>query len=177
MLRILHGPVEFTTTSPVPVHACDTAPKQAHTGDILLSVRAPVGSLNIADQPYGIGRGLCAIRATRADQRFLWWALHRGVADLQRRATGSTYEAVSVEDVAETLIPTPSLVEQRAIADYLDTEIGRIDTLISKKRRMIELLEHRLGSLATQLVNGEDQSQAKRNPDDTVYPTPMAIVA
>ena len=35
------------------------------------------------------------------------------------------------------------LEEQRAIADYLDTETGRIDALITKKRRMIELLEER----------------------------------
>ncbi|MCQ3805583.1 MAG: restriction endonuclease subunit S [bacterium] len=143
VLPFLQGNAEFTTNSPVPVHACDSAPKRARAGDILLSVRAPVGALNIADQPYGIGRGLCAIRSTRADQRFLWWALHHSTADLQSRATGSTYEAVSVEDVADTLIPIPPLTEQRAIADYLDTETSHIDTLITKKRRMIELLEER----------------------------------
>ena len=48
---------------------------------------------------------------------------------------------------------------QRAIADYLDMETGRIESLISKKRRMIELLQHRLVSLATQLVNGGDGEQ------------------
>ena len=143
VLPFLQGNAEFTTTSPVPVNACDTAPKRASAGDILLSVRAPVGALNIADRSYGIGRGLCAIRSTRADQRFLWWALQDSVADLQSRATGSTYEAVSVEDVANTLIPTPPLTIQRAIADYLDTETGRIDALITKKRRMIELLKER----------------------------------
>ena len=143
VLPFLQGNAEFTTTSPVPVNACDTAPKTASAGDILLSVRAPVGALNIADRSYGIGRGLCAIRSTRADQRFLWWALQDSVADLQSRATGSTYEAVSVEDVANTLIPTPPLTIQRAIADYLDTETGRIDALITKKRRMIDLLEAR----------------------------------
>ena len=163
-LPFLQGNAEFTTTSPVPAHACDSARKKARAGDILLSVRAPVGALNIADQTYGIGRGLCAIRGTRADQRFLWWALHRSVADLQSRATGSTYEAVSVEDVADTLIPTPQLTEQRAIADYLDTETNRIDTLITKKRRMLELLRHRLVSFATHLVNGEDPSQGSGIP-------------
>ena len=153
-LRFLQGNAEFTTTSPVPAHACDTAPKRARSGDILLSVRAPVGALNIADQPYGIGRGLCAIRSTRADQRFLWWALHHSIADLQSRATGSTYEAVSVEDVADTLIPTPPLTEQRAIADYLDIETGRINALISKKRRMIELLDERMLYAARALTTG-----------------------
>jgi type I restriction enzyme S subunit len=40
-------------------------------------------------------------------------------------------------------IPTPSLKEQRAIADYLDAETARVDALIEKKRRMVELLEER----------------------------------
>lgn len=142
-LPFLQGNAEFTATTPVPVYGCDSARKRARRGDILLSVRAPVGALNIADQPYGIGRGLCAIRGTRADQRFLWWVLHHSVTNLQSRATGSTYEAVSVEDVANTLIPLPAMTEQRAIADYLDTETSRIDTLITKKRRMIELLDER----------------------------------
>ena len=157
-LPFLQGNAEFTTTSPVPARACDTAPKRARSGDILLSVRAPVGALNIADQPYGIGRGLCAIRSTRADQRFLWWALHHSIADLQSRATGSTYEAVSVEDVADTLIPTPPLTEQRAIADYLDTETSRIDTLITKKRRMIELLNERMALTARNLTTGHGET-------------------
>ena len=153
-LPFLQGNAEFTATTPVPVHACDSAPKRARQGDILLSVRAPVGALNIADQPYGIGRGLCAIRATRAYQRFLWWVLHHRVADLQSRATGSTYEAVSVEDVANTVIPAPPMSKQRAIADYLDTETNRIDTLITKKRRIIELLEERMVYAARALTTG-----------------------
>ncbi|MCQ3805496.1 MAG: restriction endonuclease subunit S [Acidimicrobiia bacterium] len=151
-LSFLQGNAEFTGTSPVPVKACDTAPKRARAGDILLSVRAPVGALNIADQSYGIGRGLCAIRSICADQRFLWWALQDSVDDLQSRATGSTYEAVSIEDVADTLIPTPPLTIQRAIADYLDTETGRIDALITKKRRMIQLLEERWMALAESVL-------------------------
>ena len=41
-------------------------------------------------------------------------------------------------------LPTSASSEQRAIADYLDTETARIDALIAKKRRMIELLDERL---------------------------------
>ena len=169
-LPFLQGNAEFTATTPVPLYACDTAPKRARPGDILLSVRAPVGALNIADQPYGIGRGLCAIRSTCIDQRFLWWTLHHCVPNLHSRATGSTYEAVSVEDVSNTLIPVPSPTDQRVIADYLDIQIGCIDTLISKKRRMIELLQHRLVSLATQLVNGGDGEQESGIPSIPYIP-------
>ena len=75
-----------------------------------------------------------------------------------------------MEDVANTLIPTPSLTIQRAIADYLDTETGRIDALITKKRRMIDLLQYRLVSLATQLVNGGDGEQKSGIPSIPYIP-------
>ena len=58
----LQGNAEFGPHHPTPKIYCPTANKHAIPGNILLSVRAPVGAINIADQEYGIGRGLCAIR-------------------------------------------------------------------------------------------------------------------
>ena len=52
-------------------------------------------------------------------------------------------------------IPVTDPVQQRAIADYLDTETSRIDTLITKKRRMIELLEERLHRFAVAFLTAE----------------------
>lgn len=49
-------------------------------------------------------------------------------------------------------VPIVSLHRQRAIADYLDTETSRIDTLITKKRRMIELLGQRWRNLRRQAI-------------------------
>ena len=53
---------------------------------------------------------------------------------------------ISTEDFYNIPVAVPPLAQQRAIADYLDTETNRIDTLITKKRRMIELLEERAQS-------------------------------
>lgn len=50
---------------------------------------------------------------------------------------------ISTEDFYDIRIAVPSVSEQRAIAHYLDTESARIDALISRKRRLIELLEER----------------------------------
>lgn len=47
------------------------------------------------------------------------------------------------EEFASIRVRLPRLAEQRAIADYLDTETARIDALITKKRRMIDLLSER----------------------------------
>ncbi len=49
----------------------------------------------------------------------------------------------------------PPLSKQRAIADYLDTETARIDALITKKRRLIDLLAERRQALITAAVTGK----------------------
>src|SRR5690554_6923542 len=55
-LPFLQGNADFGVISPLPRYSCQTAPKQALSGDILFSVRAPVGAMNVADRSYGIGR-------------------------------------------------------------------------------------------------------------------------
>ena len=67
---------------------------------------------------------------------------------------GTKMPRTSWEKVGEYRPWVPSRSEQRAVADYLDIETGRIDALISKKRRMIELLEERVGSIIFDGVAG-----------------------
>ncbi|NJK62108.1 MAG: hypothetical protein HC921_04945 [Synechococcaceae cyanobacterium SM2_3_1] len=75
----LQGKAEFGSIYPKPLLYTQTANKFALKDDILLSVRAPVGDLNIADQEYGIGRGLCAIRPLEETYRnFLRYFLEVG---------------------------------------------------------------------------------------------------
>jgi type I restriction enzyme S subunit len=63
---------------------------------------------------------------------------------LSRVATGSTYEAVSGSDIGNLLVPLPDLPTQKAIATFLDRETARIDQLIEKKQRLVELLGERM---------------------------------
>jgi type I restriction enzyme, S subunit len=58
-------------------------------------------------------------------------------------ATGSTYTAVTADDVGSLEIPDRTLAEQRTIADYLDAETARIDALLTAKQRLVHLLEER----------------------------------
>ncbi len=69
-------------------------------------------------------------------------------------ARSNTQDNLNAEQVANLDFPVVSVGTQRAIADYLDTETGRIDTLITKKRRMIELLQERVGSIIFDGVTG-----------------------
>src|SRR5687768_8359986 len=63
----LQGNAEFTDKNPIPSHWVTKPTKLSEKGDILISVRAPVGEINIADQEYCIGRGLAAIRFRAID--------------------------------------------------------------------------------------------------------------
>jgi len=75
---------------------------------------------------------------------FSWWIRSDVfIEEVVARSVGVSYPAINALDLGELRVRVPSHEEQRAIADYLDTETARIDALITKKRRMIELLEQR----------------------------------
>ena len=150
----LQGNAEFGQHHPTPKIYCPTAKKHAIPGDILLSVRAPVGALNVADQVYGIGRGLCAIRprANQLERRFAKYLLAVVCAELHFVATGSTYDAVTVDDVSNTTCVVPPLSEQTQIGNFLDGKTTQIDELIRNKERRIELLREQRTALINQAV-------------------------
>jgi type I restriction enzyme S subunit len=150
----LQGNGEFGDRHPIARLFCDSAPKVAPPSAILLSVRAPVGELNEADQPYGIGRGLCAVmpKPARLDNHYAWYLLAVTRTDLVSRETGSTYGAVSVDEVGDMAVCLPTTTEQRAIADFLDQETARLDTLVRKKRELIETLKEKRTTLISRTV-------------------------
>lgn len=159
-LPFLQGNAEFGQLNPVPTVYCRRPTKVAESGDLLLSVRAPVGAVNIADQAYGIGRGVCALaaREERADREFLYYGL-QSIAQFQlkRSSTGSTYDAVSTGDIGRVVVPIPEVSEQELISDFLHRETTRVDDLIARKERLIELLEEKRTALITRAVtNGLD---------------------
>ena len=149
----LQGNAEFGTTTPAPRFSCQTPNKRAQRGDILLSVRAPVGAINTADQDYGIGRGLCAISpTTHINENFLDYTLQVTKISLSKVATGSTYDAVTVGQVGDIPTPLPPPSEQAAIVSYLDHADELIARYISAKQRLIALLEEQRQAVIHQAV-------------------------
>lgn len=150
----LQGNAEFGAHHPTPKIYCPTAKKHASPSDILLSVRAPVGAINIADQEYGIGRGLCAIRprTNQFERRYAKYLLEVVRTELHVVATGSTYEAVTMDEVSNLTCVVPSLSEQIQIANFLDRKTEQIDELIRIKERRIELLQEQRTALINQAV-------------------------
>ena len=91
------------------------------------------------------------------DERFLRYWL--GSEPLRQMLNGATMsvtrsqQRVRPEIVTKSWLRVPSIDDQRAIADYLDRETARIDALIEKKRRMVELLEERKWALVVESLD------------------------
>lgn len=148
----LQGNAEFTDFYPIPKYYCPTATKFSKPNDILLSVRAPVGAMNISDSVYGIGRGLCAITAREINMKYLWYALSICLEELRIKSKGSTYDAITVADVSNLLMLLPSEKEQIAIATFLDQKTAEIDSLIADKEKLIQLLQEKRQAIITEAV-------------------------
>ena len=150
----LQGNAEFGLHHPTPKIYCPTAKKHASPDDILVSVRAPVGAINVADQEYGIGRGLCTIhpRTNQLERHYAKYLVEVVRTELHVVATGSTYDAVTMDEVSNLTCVVPRLSEQTQIANFLDRKTEQIDELIRIKERRIELLQEQRTTLINQAV-------------------------
>lgn len=160
-LPFLQGNAEFGERNPEPRFQCPTAPKVALPGDVLLSVRAPVGALNISNRTIGIGRGLNAITAVNCHPGFLWWWLHSQRDYLDAASVGTTYRAVTAEDVGRLRFPVIDMEEQRRIADFLDAETSRIDRVSQLAERQRELLIVRRRAYIDSILGGDDKDSER----------------
>lgn len=152
-LPFLQGNADFSKFSPKARTWCPVPRKIAKKGEVLFSVRAPVGAVNVADMDYGIGRGLCSIKGNDSlAQDFLAWLLPSYKYQFDAVSTGSTFESVSSEEVNNLLFSLPSLNEQKKIANFLDYETAKIDTLIEKQQHLIELLTEKRQAVISHAV-------------------------
>lgn len=157
----LQGNAEFGTRIPKHHLYCTAPNRLCEKGDILLSVRAPVGATNQADQTYAIGRGLAAIRFACEDQNYGWHALRHAVPRLDSLAQGSTFTAVSRKEIEELAIWFPDGDARQAIAavlDTLDRAIEQTEALLVKQQRIKTGLMHDL------LTRGLDAQGRLRDP-------------
>ncbi len=148
-LPFLQGCAEFGARNPQAAVYCAPPLRVAKAESVLISVRAPVGKMNYADQDYCIGRGLGGFKAKVgvSNTVFLKHAVELSVGYLHRRSQGSTFSAVSTDDVRSTPIPLFELALQEKIAAILtaiDSTIEKTEVLISKYHQIKTGLMHDL---------------------------------
>lgn len=132
------GNADFGELTPETRYYCNNPTKLAKKNDILLSVRAPIGAINIATETCCIGRGLAALTAKEnlTDVKYLYYIIKQKHAELNHRGTGSTFKAINKQNLSEILCPLPPLEIQKQISKTLDTAA---DLLTLRKQQLAEL--------------------------------------
>ena len=144
-LPFFQGKADFQEKHPrVRMWCTSEKRKEAYPGDILISVRAPVGAVNICDQKSIIGRGLAAIRPSRTlDGEFLFYYLKANEERIDSLGTGSTFKAITQATLKKISIPLPPLDDQKRIA-YL---LGKVENLIVRRKQHLKQLDDLLKSV------------------------------
>jgi type I restriction enzyme, S subunit len=86
------------------------------------------------------------------DPRYLLWVLRGERDEILRRTQGSTHKTIYMPDIEQLTIPLPPLDEQRRIVQQLDSETARIDQLITRQQRAVELLRERRHSVIVEAI-------------------------
>lgn len=154
-LPFLQGKAEFGSRFPNPVLYCSKPIKIVEKDSILLSVRAPVGDVNIACYKMCIGRGLLAVETNnkKLNNIFLFYYLNYIKKHINSFSSGSTFKSITKNDLKKIEIPVPNLTEQEKIAEILsavDQVIEEVGESINKteqlkKGLMQELLTRGIG--------------------------------
>ena len=120
---------------------------------LIVSSRAPIGYVVETSCMVAFNQGCKGLVPVQdVDIRFFRYQLSAMTEQLQSCGQGSTFLELSAHSLASSPIVVPSLSTQQSIADYLDDETTRIDALISKKRRLTELLDERRSNFVSEAV-------------------------
>lgn len=144
-LPFFQGKADFQDMYPcVRVWCTSEKYKEAIPGDILISIRAPVGAVNICSQRAIIGRGISAIRASaNLDTKYLFYFLKANEKKIASLGTGSTFKAITQDTLKNIQIPLPPLEDQKRIA-YL---LGKVEGMIAQRKEHIKQLDELLKSV------------------------------
>ena len=98
---------------------CNSPIKIAEKNDILISVRALVGNVNIATQKSCIGRGLASIRPKEINYLYLFYLLKEQKLNFEKMGVGSTFKAINKNNISSLEISIVGMDKQNKIKKYL----------------------------------------------------------
>jgi len=122
-------------------------------GSLVLSTRAPIGHLALAGVELCTNQGCkCLLPRQAQHVGYFYHQLAAARPELESLGEGSTFQELSGSRLEAVLLGRPPVGEQSAIADFLDRETAKIDALMAKKERLIELLQEKRTALISQAV-------------------------
>ncbi len=154
--------LEYGVSNPTRMLAKDApsrAQRKAKSGDVVIStvrtyLRA-IGKVLPEHEAAIFSTGFAIVRSSKEiTPSFLYYALlsEYFLSEVEARSNGISYPAINASDLLKINIAVPLLEEQIKLTQLLDRETVRIDALVSKKTRFIELLREKRQALITQAV-------------------------
>lgn len=127
-IPFFQGKADFGTIYPNVRFYCNKPSKIAKNGDILLSIRAPVGAVNISNLNCCIGRGLAALRGKgNIQNNFVYFLIKAYEIILHQQSTGTTFDAITGNALKNINIILPPLTEQERIVEKIEELFSDID--------------------------------------------------
>jgi type I restriction enzyme S subunit len=151
-MPLINGPVEFGDYFPVKTKWSEAATRFADEGDLIFCVRgSTTGRRVVSDGKYGIGRGVCAIRAKGEFHGFLYQTINVGLHRLLEKTTGSVFPSLSSPDIKGFSVLKPSQNVMEAFERTTKTLIRRVQQNHTQSRTLATLRD----TLLPKLLSGE----------------------
>lgn len=151
-LPFYQGRTDFGFRFPKQRIYCSEPTRIATKGDILISVRAPVGDINMANETCCIGRGVASIRSKILNDSFLYYAM----LNVQKQfdvfnTEGTVFGSINRKDLASfsILMPIDPLVKE------FNNIVGTFDLKIEENLKQIQTLTELRDSLLPRLISGK----------------------
>ena len=135
---------------------CTVDARLAEPRDVMLSVRAPVGRINVADRRLILGRGLAGLRHHQQRQTFLLYQLYHLFAEEDAVGEGTIYKAVTKKFLAQMQMLSPA----RSIVEAFDALVSPFDDLITAFETESRNLNEMRDSLLPKLLSGKVRVEA-----------------
>jgi type I restriction enzyme S subunit len=122
-------------------------------GTVVISSRAPIGTLGIAAKELCTNQGCKSlVVGPNINNKYLYYVLLTSVDRLNILGKGTTFLELSADELGAYRICVPSTSEQQKIANFLDHETAKIDTLIEKQQQLIKLLQEKRQAVISHAV-------------------------
>ena len=143
------GVTDFGTHFPTHRKYCTADGREAAAGDILVSVRAPVGRLNVADTRLVIGRGLAGVHSLRGHQGLLFGSLKEIFAEEDSMGGGTIFKAIGKKELEHVQVPRPPIDLAELANRQLSSQYELIRALTFASRRLASIRDVLLPRLVT----------------------------
>ncbi|WP_067586731.1 restriction endonuclease subunit S [Endozoicomonas ascidiicola] len=176
-LPFYQGKTEFTDVYPTINRYCEVPLRVALQNNIFMSVRAPVGPVNIAKDKSGFGRGLCSIQCEYGiEHKYMFFQLRAMESHIASLGTGSTFTAINRDIVEGLSVNIAPEKEQTRIVEKLEELLSDLDNGVAELKKAQAKLGLYRQSLLKNAVEGQLTQQWREENRGTITETGQQLL-